>query len=689
MFAMKKDSLLRRWTPALPARAVARLLMGFLLCVWLAALPATLLATAGHAQDVIPIYLIQGSGAASPLDGARVSTSGVVTAIHPRGFHLQDPAGDGDPATSDGIYVYTNQRPAVTLGGCVLVRTAQVDEYYEKTELVKAAAVEPSDLCRSTTVAGVPLPLPVWGGDAARFEPLEGMLVSLPESEAIAMGPTHRWNTGDVETPVIWRSQRPFLPGSRVMQADSGDMGLLVYLSALLTPGFPDADRGDRLQWEPGAQAIVDYNCEKVQLLLLPGTQVTRLAARRSGDPVALERMAPAGDDEITICSANQFAMGSGSDQFADPQIYAAELGRRAQVIAEVLAGCTVVGLQEVGVVADAQALADRLGTEYGLPYQAVALPSPQSYSSEFPLTNAVLVRSDRVTVTAAHSAQGCSPVDYGVNDPDFSCPLGAYPLFDRPPLVVDLQVKGAWGTPVTLRLIDNHWKSKAGNEALNAKRRMVQAQQVAALAQTAQQRGVPVVIAGDLNDYLGSAPVEAVRTGVTPALRHTYDYLPESERATYIFNGGSQVLDHMLVSEVLAPWITEVNVAHINSDFAPRTGVRSLLHSSDHDPVLLRLRPAGGGFLSLATGVPGVTVQNEAGDRVAVSDEFGELRLWNLPPGVTALRLSGPALGPADAHALTVTVNGGEVRAVLTPDGGVVGAALAAIGLATGGGAP
>jgi hypothetical protein len=313
-----------------------------------------------------------------------------------------------------------------------LVRGAQVDEYYEKTELVKAAAVEPSDLCRSTTVAGVPLPLPAWGGDAARFEPLEGMLVSLPESVAIAMGPTHRWDTGDVETPVIWRSQRPFLPGSRVMQADSGAMGLLVYLSALLAPGFPDADRGDRLQWEPGAQAIVDYNFDKVQLLLLPGTQVTRLAAQRSGDPVAVERMAPAGDDEITICSANQYAMGSGSGQFADPQLYDTELGRRAQVIAEVLAGCTIIAVQEVGAVADAQALADRLGTDYGLRYQAVALPSPQSYSPEFPLTNAVLVRGDRLTVTAASSAQGCTPVDYEVDDPDFRCPVGAYPLGGR-----------------------------------------------------------------------------------------------------------------------------------------------------------------------------------------------------------------------------------------------------------------
>jgi hypothetical protein len=399
--------------------------------------------------------------------------------------------------------------------------------------------------------------------------------------------------------------------------------------------------------------------------------------------------MAPAGDDEITICSANQYAMGSGSGQFADPQLYDTELGRRAQVIAEVLAGCTIIAVQEVGAVADAQALADRLGTDYGLRYQAVALPSPQSYSPEFPLTNAVLVRGDRLTVTAASSAQGCTPVDYEVDDPDFRCPVGAYPLFDRPPLVVDVQVTGTWGAPVALRLIDNHWKSKAGNEALNAKRRLAQARQVAALAQTAQQSGVPVVIAGDLNDYLGSAPVEAIRTGVTPALRHTYDYLPESERATYIFNGGSQVLDHILVSEVLAPWITEVNLAHINSEYAPRTGEHSLLHSSDHDPVLLRLRPAGGGFLSLATGVPGVTVQSEAGDRVAVSDEFGEVRLWNLPPGVMALRLSGPALGPADPQTLTVAVTGGEVRAVLTPSGGAVGAALAAIGLATGGAAP
>jgi predicted extracellular nuclease len=53
-----------------------------------------------------PIPAIQGSGHRSPYAGKRVSTTGVVTATKFDGYWVQDPAGDGDATTSDGIYVF-------------------------------------------------------------------------------------------------------------------------------------------------------------------------------------------------------------------------------------------------------------------------------------------------------------------------------------------------------------------------------------------------------------------------------------------------------------------------------------------------------------------------------------------------------------------------------------------------------
>ena len=76
------------------------------------------------------IYKIQGSGAQSPLVGQVVITSGVVTKVTNNGFFIQDLTGDGDPSTSDGVFVFTSTAPPATavVGNLVQV-TATVSEF--------------------------------------------------------------------------------------------------------------------------------------------------------------------------------------------------------------------------------------------------------------------------------------------------------------------------------------------------------------------------------------------------------------------------------------------------------------------------------------------------------------------------------------------------------------------------------
>ncbi|RYF95750.1 MAG: hypothetical protein EON95_00255 [Caulobacteraceae bacterium] len=59
-------------------------------------------------DDVTRIYDIQGAGHVSALNGQTVTTLGVVTAIDKDGnaYWIQDPNGDGDRNTSDGVYVF-------------------------------------------------------------------------------------------------------------------------------------------------------------------------------------------------------------------------------------------------------------------------------------------------------------------------------------------------------------------------------------------------------------------------------------------------------------------------------------------------------------------------------------------------------------------------------------------------------
>ena len=67
-----------------------------------------------------PIYTIQGSGAATAIPGI-VTTEGVVvgdfegTAAN-SGFYIQDPTGDGNASTSDGIFVFTGNASTVERG---------------------------------------------------------------------------------------------------------------------------------------------------------------------------------------------------------------------------------------------------------------------------------------------------------------------------------------------------------------------------------------------------------------------------------------------------------------------------------------------------------------------------------------------------------------------------------------------
>ena len=91
---------------------------------------------------------IQGTGVATPLANANVSTEGVVTASYANGtgnfngFYLQtagyDPATDATPLASDGVFVYTGTSttfPTPAVGKHVSIASGKVSEFSGMTEL--------------------------------------------------------------------------------------------------------------------------------------------------------------------------------------------------------------------------------------------------------------------------------------------------------------------------------------------------------------------------------------------------------------------------------------------------------------------------------------------------------------------------------------------------------------------------
>jgi len=610
----------------------------------------------------IPIYQIQGNETVSPYYQKWVDTYGLVTGVIEDGFYLQDPLGDGDPATSDGIFVYTyNKAPTVTPGQCVEVTRAYVDEFYEKTELSRLKSVRPVNLCGATTVTPVAIPLARLGQPpATHFEQVEGMVVQVSELTGMVQGSTKHFATGEVELTLIPAGLHHYIAGRRVFQADEPAMNALMYLTNLLGATLPEAAWGatvqvgapQRIEGTTGitethvANAIIDYNFGKYQLHLFPGTPVTSVP-----NPLLPEKGSAANPDDFTVCNFNVYGLGRGSEQFPDPVFYDQQLGKRTRTIAETLQGCTVIGLQETGTPADAENLADLLRDAYNLDYVATAIAGPGSQNSEFPLTNSLLTRRERVQVLASAIPQGCSSQDYAVPIIPGDCAAGEYALFDRPPLVVDLLITGTWEVTLPVTVIVNHWKSKAGDEAINAVRRTEQARYVATLVQQRIEADpqANVIVLGDLNDYYASTPIETLRTGVTPPLLHLYSYLTNLDRYTYVFNGGSQVLDHILVTPNLAPMVATVDAIHSNADFAAadQNQLRYLQRSSDHDPVQVRLRPDAAAILGGSLRYPHIHVQlrNETSDVVGTTttDDHGDFRLWNLRPGAYEITFTPP----------------------------------------------
>ncbi|HEY6893728.1 MAG TPA: lamin tail domain-containing protein, partial [Rhodanobacteraceae bacterium] len=94
-------------------------------------------------DDTVHIYDIQGNGAHSPFLNSVTTTTGEVTAIGDGGFFMQDAKGDGDPNTSDAVFVFTNdQNPAGLEIGSVATVTGRVTEFFGLTEFTNSPPLQ-------------------------------------------------------------------------------------------------------------------------------------------------------------------------------------------------------------------------------------------------------------------------------------------------------------------------------------------------------------------------------------------------------------------------------------------------------------------------------------------------------------------------------------------------------------------
>jgi predicted extracellular nuclease len=580
--------------------------------------------TGGGPQPATParIHDIQASLHRSPLEGDLVVTPGVVTAAANNGFWFQDPEPDADPATSEGLFVFTSSRPTVSVGDAIHV-TGTVSEF--RPGGTSSANLTTTELTAPRIVvdaSGVALPAPTVLGPGGRvapteiveddangdvetggvfdpafdgidfYESLEGMRLEV--DDAVAVGPRNPFG----EIPVLpangdgagVRTDR----GGIVLQRDDANPERVI-LDDVLAP-TPTANVGDRF---PGpVVGVLDYSFGNFKLY------VTSTPIIQPGGLQREVTAAPRGG-QLTVGTFNVENLSAVSPQQKFDDL--------AQVVVNNLRSPDILAIEEIqdndgttdsGTVDASQTWAKLIASisaAGGPTYDWRSIDPVDNEDGGAPGGNirvGFLFRTDiDLTFIDRPGGDATTPVDVVEIDNSGKAKLTLSPgridpqnaAFDdsRKPLVGEFKFRGK-----TVFVVANHWNSKGGDSPLfgqfqpqvlaSETQRLAQATVVAGFVSKllAIQPDARLVVAGDLNDFPWSPPVEKL-TDMTKVLDLPAN-LPPSERYTYVFDGNSQVLDHILLSPALAELSYEYDVVHVNSEFADQV--------SDHEPQVVRL---------------------------------------------------------------------------------------------------
>lgn len=587
-------------------------------------------AAAPGGRGGVSIHDIQGVTRLSPFDGRRVSgVSGVVTGVREtgsRGFWIQDPRPDGDPRTSEGLFVHTGDSVPRVSPGDVVSASGTVGEYYplgwdespettanqSLTELTGAtwrvtgrAPVPAARTLRPSTVPQEYAP-DAAGGNIEKlaleperyaldfYESREGM--NLRVEDARVVGATDEYGGLWVTTkPLQNANERGGTTYTSYAEPNSGRLKVESLIPAGERP-FPDADVGDRLR---GATAgPLDYSRFGGYVL-----QARKLGEHVDGG-LQRESTRPQAPGELGVATYNveNLAATDGQEKF----------DRLAQGIVANLAAPDIVSLEEVqdnngdtdnGVVAadgTLRRLTDAIVAAGGPRYQWRQISPRDKADGGEPGGNirvAFLFDPARVSFVDRSGGDATTPVrvvERSGSEGDSTASLSVSPgrieprnpAFDdsRKPLIGEFTFRGK-----TVFVVANHFNSKGGDQPLHGRfqppersseqQRTAQAEVVRGFVEElrAVDPDARILVVGDLNDFGFSPALDVLTSG---GLRDLSRQLPPVERYSYVYDGNSQLLDHMLVS----PSIREVDydIVHGNAEFTDQV--------SDHDPQVARI---------------------------------------------------------------------------------------------------
>ncbi|WP_435297662.1 endonuclease/exonuclease/phosphatase family protein [Streptomyces sp. YPW6] len=569
----------------------------------------------------VRIHDIQGTTRVSPLAGAAVTgVPGVVTGVRTsgsRGFWIQETAPDGDPRTSEGLFVYTGSTaPAVKAGDMVLV-SGKVAEYYpgsatqsitqitgpRVTVLSSGNALPAPVVLDARSVPGRyvptadggsidPLPLEPKRYALDLYESLEGLRVQIADTRVT--GATTKYDE-------IWVTVKPKenptrRGGTLYASYEDQNTGRLKVMSLDPAQPVPAANVGDVLKGRTtGVLDYASYGGYNLQATEL-GTHVDKKLRRE------VTRQQRKG--ELAVATYNVENLDAADDQ--------AKFDTLAEGVAKNLSSPDIVSLEEiqddngpvndgtVGSEATLKRFTDAIVAQGGPRYAWRYVAPENNQDGGEPggnIRNVFLYNPDRVSFVDRPGGDATTPVEAvktwkGVKlsaSPGRINPASPAWESSRKPLVGEFVFRGR-----SVFVIGTHFGSKGGDQPLHGRfqeptrssetKRVQQATEVNTFVTSLLKadKSARVVALGDFNDFEFSPTFTALTEG--RVLKPLITTLPASERYSYVYDGNSQTLDHILTSPAIRR--LDYDVVHINAEFADQ--------ASDHDPQVVRIKVSG-----------------------------------------------------------------------------------------------
>ena len=541
----------------------------------------------------LSIGQIQGEGHASAYVGQPVITTGIVTAVDTNGFYLQSATGDGNAATSDGIFVFTSTAPTVAVGDGVSVRGSVAEFAGDVAGLTVTEITAPVVTVQSQGnalpaavligIGGILPPSEVIDDDGLTsydplhdgvdfWESLEGMRVTLDTPQAVSnttsfgetdvvvshgAGASGVNDRGGITISGDGSSVADYNPEKIQIDDDSG-------IFAGFTPGYTI---GDQLSSVTG---IVNYSFDAYEVLVTEAVTVTQ------DTTLTREQTALHGDvNYLSLATYNLENLDASDQKF---EILAADIVYNLRA-PDIIAVQEIQDADGAGSGADlsgtvtAQGLIDAIFAQSGLHYAYIEIaPTIAGSTGGEPggnIRNGYFYNVDRVDYVEG-SAKLIEGAAYNGT---------------RKPLVAQFAFAGQ-----TITAIDVHLTSRLGSDPLWGNNQP--ASDAGDAARTAQAAGVKawvqehladdpalnIAVLGDWNGfYFEDAQTQLTDPAQGGVFTNLNTLLPEQERYSYMFGGNAQQIDNILVTGGLVT-NAQYDAVHLNSQFG---GSRP----TDHDP--------------------------------------------------------------------------------------------------------